>query len=367
LARLRIAYNDVMISRENSTNLDALRSIAVLLVFLSHLLITLGIPTVMGLPLAEFGRSGVLLFFVHTSLVLMMSMQRMRLSRPWPDFGVFYVRRFFRIYPLSIFCIAVMVSFRIPAEPDAPFHPAGIGGILSNLTLFMNVTEHPPILGPLWSLPYEVQMYLVLPVLYLVVRRYQSAGRLLAIAALWAVTALAERMLMGRSFVLQFGPCFIAGVTAYQYILKQRKEPSLPSFTWPVAVVAVASFYVFSVKASHIASDVPVGWVICLLLGWMIPQWREIQFAPFGHAVKNIAKYSYGIYLFHNPAIWVSFVLLKGQSPVLQWSVLTALMVAIPVAVFHAIESPLIEVGKRFSKLLTSRPVEQSAAASQSA
>jgi peptidoglycan/LPS O-acetylase OafA/YrhL len=353
-----------MISREDSTNLDALRSIAVLLVFLSHLLLTLGLRDVLGLPLPEFGRSGVLLFFVHTSLVLMMSMKRMNLSKG-PDFVVFYVRRFFRIYPLSIVCIGLMVWLRIPAEPDAPFHPATAGGLLSNLALLMNLTEHPPILGPLWSLPYEVQMYLVLPVLYLVVRRYQSTARLLAISLVWMAAALAERMIMGRSFLLQFGPCFISGVMAYQYIFKQRRQPSLPAFTWPAAVVILTMLYVAAVKFSRVASDVPVGWAMCLLLGCMIPQWREIAFPAFARGVKEIARYSYGIYLFHNPAIWVSFIVLKDQHPVIQWGTLAVLMVVVPVAAFHTIESPLIEWGKRVARLVSSRTPLAERAASQ--
>src|ERR1035438_6639051 len=233
-------------------------------------------------------------------------------------FAFFFFPFLFRIYPLSIVCIAVMLLLRIPAEPSAPFHSSDIGRIISNLLLVMNITEHPPILGPLWSLPFEVQMYLVLPILYLFVRRYRSTARLLFVAAIWAIAALAERKALGRSFVLQFGPCFISGVLAYQFILKQRTEPVLSSITWPFAVTGLATFYVFVVRTSHAASDVPAGWMMCLLLGMMIPQWREIQAPLFGKVVKEIAKYSYGIYLFHNPIIWVSFVVLKSWNPVLK-------------------------------------------------
>jgi peptidoglycan/LPS O-acetylase OafA/YrhL len=356
-----------VLSRENSTNLDALRSIAVLLVFLSHLLLTFGIVEVLGLPVAELGRSGVLLFFVHTSLVLMMSMQRLKLANGWREFVVFYVRRFFRIYPLSIVCIIVMLWFRIPAEPEARFHIPSAGAVASNLLLVMNVTEHPPVLGPLWSLPYEVQMYLALPFLFLFVQRHQSTRRLLIVAAVWAAAALGERALLGRSFVLQFGPCFVAGVLAYQYILKQRRPPTLPSFTWPLAIAALVALYALTVKLSHARSDVPVGWVMCLALGFMIPQWCEIQVPVFGKAFKEIAKYSYGIYLFHNPIIWLSFIALASWHPIVRWSVLVILMAAVPFIAFHTIESPLIERGKRITGLITVKRQPRALAASQTA
>lgn len=353
-----------MVNRENSANLDALRSIAVLLVFFSHVFITLGVGQILGLPVSEFGRSGVLLFFVHTSLVLMMSMQRMGLGAGWRDSAVFYIRRFFRIYPLSIVCILVMLLFRVPAEPIVPFHMPTAGGAAANLLLVMNISEHKPILGPLWSLPYEVQMYLVLPLLYLFVRRHQSIRRLLVLMAISAAGALVERAVMGRSSILQFGPCFISGVLSYQCILKQRREPTLPSFTWPMTVFALATFYVVLVKLSHTRSDVPPGWAMCLTLGFLIPLWREIASPAFGRVVKEIAKYSYGIYLFHNPIIWLSLVVLGSWPAPLRWSVLVAGMIVVPFAAFHLVESPMIDRGKDIARLLVSRPRARAAAAS---
>jgi peptidoglycan/LPS O-acetylase OafA/YrhL len=82
-------------------------------------------------------------------------------------FKVFFVRRFFRIYPLSVFVVVVIFLFAIPATHLAP-------GILeaqktdnlqlfANLLLFQNFLKDANILGPLWSLPYEIQMYLTFP------------------------------------------------------------------------------------------------------------------------------------------------------------------------------------------------------------
>src|SRR5512146_1173960 len=75
-------------------NLDLLRTVAVALVFFSHLFMTLKIRF-----MGELGHLGVLLFFVHTSFVLMMSMERLGLRGP-RLFWVFMIRRAFRIYPL---------------------------------------------------------------------------------------------------------------------------------------------------------------------------------------------------------------------------------------------------------------------------
>ena len=61
-------------------NLDVLRAVAVLCVFADHC-VEIGQPE---LPSARLlGRFGVLIFFVHTALVLLLSLQRHGGSR-WP-------------------------------------------------------------------------------------------------------------------------------------------------------------------------------------------------------------------------------------------------------------------------------------------
>src|SRR5215475_12688960 len=92
-----------------SANLDLLRAIAVLLVLTQHLMVRLYIDHVWWIPSNCLGWFGVLLFFVHTTLVLMESLERQQEG----IFGPFYLRRFFRIYPLSIFAVAVVCWFHL--------------------------------------------------------------------------------------------------------------------------------------------------------------------------------------------------------------------------------------------------------------
>jgi peptidoglycan/LPS O-acetylase OafA/YrhL len=146
-----------------SANLDLLRAIAVLLVLLNHLTRHYHYDHFDGV-----GIFGVLLFFVHTSLVLMYSMQRSHLT------GLalvrdFYIRRFFRIYPLSILAVLTAVALHLHADGrglTTGQHPGPIE-LVSNLLLIQNLTNSNSIVGPLWSLPLEIQMYLFLPFIFL--------------------------------------------------------------------------------------------------------------------------------------------------------------------------------------------------------
>src|SRR6266404_7493565 len=95
-------------SGQEFANLDLLRSLAVLSVFFSHLveIVTHHETEVTW----HLGQIGVLIFFVHTGLVLMQSMERLGLDGR-ALFLTFYVRRWFRIYPLSMFCVLLAYSF----------------------------------------------------------------------------------------------------------------------------------------------------------------------------------------------------------------------------------------------------------------
>src|ERR1700722_3087929 len=145
-------------------NLDFLRACAVLFVLVDHTLNSLGIHAIGGSDMNWLGRTGVLFFFVHTCCVLMMSLDRYQGDAL---FSAFYVRRAFRIYPLSI--VAVLAAMMPPhALALRPWE------WLSNLALIQNLTFGRDAFGNIWSLPLEVQMYLFLPFIFLLVRRSKT-------------------------------------------------------------------------------------------------------------------------------------------------------------------------------------------------
>src|ERR1700731_1604448 len=101
-------------------NLDLVRSIAVISVVVEHTLLSLGILKLGPFPIPYLGVMGVMVFFVHTTLVLMWSLERK------PKTLDFYIRRAFRIYPLALLAIAAVMIFHAPVAGTAlqPFHYA---------------------------------------------------------------------------------------------------------------------------------------------------------------------------------------------------------------------------------------------------
>src|SRR4051812_14701021 len=150
-------------------NLDLLRALAVSSVLAFHLMLSQHVQGVSWL-----GRLGVLAFFVHTSVVLLNSLERTGQERGW--IGTFYLRRAFRIYPLSVATVCLVLAIGIPSMvPVAGLVQAyarpGWLTIATNLLLVQNLAGQPDVASVLWTLPLEVQMYAVLPLCWLAARR----------------------------------------------------------------------------------------------------------------------------------------------------------------------------------------------------
>ena len=327
-----------------SPNLDFLRSVAVLLVLGSHLLLALGLPWE-GTPIAAAGRLGVLLFFIHTSLVLMMSLARLEKS----EGGLaarFYIRRAFRIYPLAVVTILGVVALQIPKTPLIKFQIPSAGELWSNLLLIQNITRARTLLAPLWSLPYEVQMYLALPFLYLLGKRIRKP---LVLIVLGVVCFYVEHVLAGRfgfRALLTYTPWFFMGIAVFF----RRPARQLPAWLYApcLGFVIVADLFVNQFKERRWEGwmELAIGAGFCMLL----PMFREIETPAAKKIFHSIAKYSYGIYLSHLPILWFAVEGMGDRPIVLRAIVCVAMLAAVPVLLYYTIEDPFIRLGAALAR-----------------
>ena len=333
-------------------NLDFLRAFAVMLVVFGHVATFFDRLGPYGhVRLVTMGTLGVLLFFVHTALVLMQSLERQ------PGAAAFLVRRVFRIYPLMIFVVGLIIVFRIP-QASIGAHVFGgykpdFGDIVANLSLTQNFSFRAPILGPAWSLSYEMQMYLFLPLLFGIAC---SVSR--AFAAYFAVLIAAAGVLhfTRTPNLLVWAPCFMAGIVAYQ--LLKKPTPKLPAFCWPIFVALLSLIYMMG-------NDSPYkNYALCAALGLGIPVFEQLRSAAITRASHYVAKYSYGIYLAHFAIIYFAFD--RGEH--LPWGIqvvaFAAMLTVVPIALYHTIEDPMIQVGKKLvlrSRAPQPAPVPKSA------
>jgi peptidoglycan/LPS O-acetylase OafA/YrhL len=339
-------------ARGQDRNLDVLRAIAVLLVLFVHVAIYSGAPESAKGALYVLGHAGVIIFFVHTSLVLMRSLERSeaRGLRGWVRARDFYTRRAFRIYPLAIATVVAAIVFHLPSGPSNPMLSAPTPGeIVANLLLVQNLVQTRLIMGQLWSLPPEIEMYVVLPILFVLVRR--AGWRQLVVFTVTAIAVAGVYLIVGDLFrglwrlsVFHYVPCFVAGVVAFRAC--QLLRPRLPAWVWPGFVLTIVTANALIPRYGGAVGHLR-DWLIALTVASFIPLVAELGPSLFTRTAHQVAKYSYGIYLTHIPVLDVAGILMRND-PLWLRIVTGALgVVVLPFVLYHVIEEPMIELGTR--------------------
>jgi peptidoglycan/LPS O-acetylase OafA/YrhL len=134
--------------------LDTTRGIAILAVLVGHAC-TATWPTFTYFHenTLDIGHAGVVLFFFCSGYIMPISLQA-------TSFVQFWVRRFFRLYPLYWFSIILLLLTGLTTTYD-PY------AILANATMFQNFLGYYHMLGIYWSLTVEMTFYLLISLAYL--------------------------------------------------------------------------------------------------------------------------------------------------------------------------------------------------------
>jgi peptidoglycan/LPS O-acetylase OafA/YrhL len=344
----RSAMNDL-------ANLDILRSIAVLLVVAAHLMMYTRISGFYQWT-SWMGLAGVSLFFVHTCLVLMWSLERD------PHTGRFYIRRLFRLFPLWLVVLGLVVTLHVPVSPTAApqfgYIKVGIPELLANATMTFNLRYGARIVGASWSLPIEAQMYLLLPLLFFFIRSTRALWVLLvidglAIASVWTVYGIHSAPNATLAICI---PYFLPGVMAYT--LTKKVRAILPAWSFVVFLlgIVVVGFLPGMVAADQRDGTLFRSCFFCLAVGLALPFFRQVSWRPAVRTSHLVARYSYGIYLCHIPSICVGLHYLRGHSFALRLASIPIVLTITSVALYHGIEAPMIRLGSRLAKKIEPGP-----------
>lgn len=171
--------------RSSTTNrlafLDAARGIAALMVVLHHL----NVPGTVH-ALGDFGRSGVLLFFVISGYCIFLAVERYREQK----LRTFLMRRAFRLYPAYWVSIAAAYFLTESSEPDSVF--------LINITMVQAAFGVPNVIGVYWTLFVEILFYGIVCALIVL---GLTAERRVVLGAFYGFLGLALTAALARQFV----------------------------------------------------------------------------------------------------------------------------------------------------------------------
>lgn len=162
---------------------DALRGIAALLVLFFHLmfnsaqtdLLQSSAPSAV-VELSRYAAHGVAIFFVISGVVICYSVRHLPLTAGAA--GNFALRRQVRLDPpyYAVIVLVLLIGFVESRVPELESHSFTLGEVLLNMIYLQDITGVPAVIAVAWTLCIEVQFYLVIILIMLVLRRWKKLG-----------------------------------------------------------------------------------------------------------------------------------------------------------------------------------------------
>jgi peptidoglycan/LPS O-acetylase OafA/YrhL len=332
-------------------NLDGVRAVAVLAVFVSH------IPLLGRLAELRGGR-GVEWFFALSGFLVTTLALREEAALGRMRIRAFYVRRAFRILPL--FAIALVVT--VAADLTVFRSANSVSGWRDYWPFYLTMTQDVPFLlgrpnvrfSHSWSLGVEEKFYLLWPLIAFAAwsRRLRpyvapALAAMLALAIVWGAGSDPARVISPYLPIL-------FGALAAMYLHAERRWRAAALTPSPILLMLVIASVVPAPDAVVANRYYEVGYALLIAITVAMLGVR----APFARLDNSslvwVGRRSYAIYLFHPLFLAVtSRVVVRFLDPA---PVVRVALIALPAlaatlltaALVHRIvEEPLIEVGRR--------------------
>ncbi|MFM9976631.1 MAG: acyltransferase family protein [Sphingomonadaceae bacterium] len=337
---------------------DSMRLVAAALVFAQHLFEARpGFGKTYLIPLAP-GVAGVALFFFISGFVIPMA------ARGGLDIRQFMIRRFFRIYPLYLAALAVIVAAAVSGllpQLDVIVKSAAFVWA-ANLLLVAEYVGVLPFIGVAWTLSVELIWYAMFAVFVLMFGK-RAADRLdvLMPASLIMLTiaslAIGERLPLGRPTMIYAA---VIGFQCYRFQFGEIDAARLRLSIVVFAIVGLVSNYVAFGYFQHpnLTMLQAIGpWVtatVVFLIWTLYRPLREVRLLNRGW-MPVLGAMSYSIYMLHTFATSIAFTHFPPELQVLVACVLT---LALAWAGYTFVEKPGIALGRRLSRRSVALPGE---------
>lgn len=365
-------------------NLDALRFIAFLFIFLGHALDTdsevVRNSTVYGLVknyVYIFGKTGFSFAFVLSSYintwVILEERQHAGRFKPW----LYYIRRALRIWPL--YFLVLFIGFvLIPLVMELAGKPyAEVGNpwyfilFVGNFFLIEHGWTHSPIISVLWSVSVEEQFYIFWPFLLIIFRKNEKwlFGLLLVIFAITTFHYFGTDVNLWFHTLFLLGDICIGALFAFISFnqnwgfetLKSLKKGSIIGvyLLFAVSLLAYNTIFDNSFFAGSINLIVEKLFFAFILSFFIFEQnFCSNSFFKFGNlkTITYLGVISYGLFCFHEIGLLIAnqalnYLLLAHN--VVAFLILKPLIAFVVVAPFasiswHYFEKPILNLKRHF-------------------
>ena len=354
---------------ERVSAIDALRGLAALVVLMAHArsMLWVGVSETyrqhgwqpdlnawlgyLSAPLGLGGR-GVTLFFVLSGYCIHRRSAQLLAANPGARLNsmVFFVRRFWRIYPTYFAALLVTALIDGWLAGWTGSSPPGQDNslyafLISCVSLQGYLAPHFGSNGVFWTLAMEVHLYAAYPLLFVLSRRWGPQGALLCTlfagmgyVVVDALTGL-ERRLPHR---FEIGPVFLPywftwTIGFFLAEVEAGRAADWGDRRWRLlGTGGLAAGLALTVTGHHYVAE--VGWALffAALLRWsLVPEGRRFWNRRFGLGLALVGFFSYSLYAIHAPLLRVFQSLLAPTHPqkfATLWPALGGVACVIPVA-----------------------------------
>lgn len=305
-----------MAERFYRPELDALRFLAFLAVFCSH------VPVYRGIfgRFHQAGAVGMCLFFVLSAYLIVTILLREREASGTIALKAFAARRILRIWPLYLLvllsgylCGRIWPVYFVPGHAIAAFLL-----LVGNVYLTFHPVAVANFIGPLWSISIEEQFYLVVPVLM----RFGRRRHLIAFCSLGIALSYGALVWMGKHKSLPSPTIWINSLVQFQFfaaggiiaVLNYRRSVRLSAALRCAMAFLAVMLWLVALGGFELGSGDPIR-TRELVLGYGIALAGTVMFflsildarAVAPQWILSLGRISYGLYVFHGFWLWLLF------------------------------------------------------------
>lgn len=314
------------------------------------------------------GRYGVDLFFLLSAYLITELLLREREQYGELALRSFYIRRALRIWPL--YFLGILIGVLLPlvdSQQQFPLRYAAAFALMFGNWLVSWKGGVPSAVSALWSVSFEEQFYLCWPAF---IAKARGKSLLLACASLLGISSVSRLLLIGHARVMnsemtiftnsltRLDPLALGIATA---VVLRGRSLRLPIVTR--VGLMLGGYAVWVIAAYHCGVNLPyiaIGYP-AVALGALLIFLSAMGFTVTPTWLRYLGKISYGLYVFHGIAIYLSLHLFGGSVHSLAaftayWCVSLALTLLIAALSYKLFESPFLRLKERFARV-KSRPV----------
>jgi peptidoglycan/LPS O-acetylase OafA/YrhL len=350
-------------------SLDGLRFVAFLLVFVHHS--PPPQPTPVLSTVSTYGWAGVELFFAISGFLMLRLLIAEDASRGQINVIWFYLRRLLRIYPLMMFYSVISLLYYQRFGREALSELLSLTFAVYNyVTWFKGYATPIPYTAHLWTLSYELQIYLFIPIAFYVLKIYRARGLLIFLAGVEGscLGARASFAWLGAPHPVIWATPFLRPESTLLGLAIGAGLIRLPIPAVYAAAIGAIAVLVNGPSVEQVGSWTIALYPICAIIGgalvYLVTRDNLFARALGCRWVAFLGKISFGLYVYHLAMLPLARRLIGANLPIASPGAAYAVQLAggLLATVFAAtvsyfvVERPFLQLKRRVT-VVESRPV----------